>query len=110
MTAGLVIIVRPNEKVTILTVKKPPSLRRLQKMVGGYIEIVPEFDRFAVGTGSAPAVAICNEEGKITGLPFNPLATAMWYKSVDGPVTDTLVGNVIILTGSKQYLQEWGDT
>ena len=40
------------------------TLESFQKAVGGYIECVP------VGYGSG-LVLICNEEGKLRGLPFN---------------------------------------
>ena len=38
------------------------ELSALQKAVGGYIEIVPAF---------GGAVVVCNEEGRLMGLPYN---------------------------------------
>jgi hypothetical protein len=38
-----------------------------------------------------------NEEGKLDGLPQNPIATALW--SEDYGLTDYIVGNVIITGG-----------
>jgi hypothetical protein len=53
--------------------------------VGGYIEAVP-------GTN---ARAYCNEEGMLTGLPFNAIASHLFGMA--------LVGNVVVLeTGDKQ--------
>lgn len=56
-------------KVIIKKVGKAPeiveienTLEAMQKVVGGYIELVP------VRTG---CVMICNEEGRMTGLPYN---------------------------------------
>lgn len=46
------------------------SLESLQKAVGGYIQVVPYH---VAGT-----VLICNEEGKIEGLPLN-----FWLNSLD---------------------------
>lgn len=43
------------------TIKK--SLKELQKMVGGHIETIHPFND--------TAVIVCNEEGKIKGLPLN---------------------------------------
>ena len=40
----------------------PNELKSLQNAVGGYIETVPIYDDL---------VAICNEEGRIMGLPYN---------------------------------------
>lgn len=41
------------------------SLRNLQKTVGGYIETVTFFYE------GKPVVVICNEEGRLLGLPYN---------------------------------------
>ena len=58
------------DEITVLKVEpgKPPevvsmanTLRAMQEMVGGYIEIVPLDD----------ACLVCNDEGKLLGLPFN---------------------------------------
>jgi hypothetical protein len=67
------------------------SLRQLQEAVGGYIEAVdlPDFIRDA-----RRAVCYVNEEGKLTGLPFNGRATdllvpgvgLMWGDSIAGPM------------------------
>ena len=40
-----------------------PSLEAMQKVVGGSIEAVYPFDE--------PVALICNEEGKLLGLPLN---------------------------------------
>ena len=39
------------------------SLKEMQKLVGGYIETIHPFND--------TAVIVCNEEGKINGLPLN---------------------------------------
>jgi hypothetical protein len=40
----------------------------------------------------------CNEEGKLIGLPFNPLATDLWEESFGK--TDLIKGNVIFTGGT----------
>ena len=45
-----------------------PGLEAMQAFVGGYIEAVPFT---ADATGAAMLDVICNEEGKLDGLPFN---------------------------------------
>lgn len=68
------------------------TLDEMQKLVGGYIEILrnpmegKDFD------------AVLNEEGKLHGLEANPAATA--YCGTTG--IDTLVGNVLILEGEER--------
>jgi hypothetical protein len=77
-----------------------PSLKTLQKFVGGLIQIV--FD-------DGKTQIICNEEGKLLGLPINTSATQQWYKKLcsadkefikanpDYLWDDFLCGNVVIL-------------
>lgn len=60
------------QKLRVLVVEpgKPPaareidkSLESMQRLVGGYIQAVYPFDD--------PVALICNEEGKLLGLPMN---------------------------------------
>lgn len=57
------------------------SLENLQKFVGGYIETV---------TIAEDVVIVCNEEGKLRGLPYNctiagePFVGAIFACGVDG--------------------------
>ena len=62
------------------------SLEEMQKIVGGYIEIV------GLGEG---LVLVCNEEGKIDGksLP-NARATKVWQKHYGA--TDVIYGDVLV--------------
>lgn len=54
------IIKKPFEKPKVIEIEN--ELSALQEAVGGYIQAVP----FA-----ADACIICNEEGKLIGLPYN---------------------------------------
>ena len=67
------------------------TLDELQELVGGYIELVP-------GEHTETYDVVVNEEGKLHGLEANPAATE--YCGVTG--LDTLVGNVLILTGEER--------
>lgn len=60
------------------------QLEELQKIVGGYIEIVQL---------SNSQCMVVNEEGKVAGLPYNHLATLAAYMS---GVKDVIVGNVLV--------------
>lgn len=65
------------------------GLKGLQDLVGGYIE--------AVGTEDGTSIFI-NEEGKLEGLEFNPLATALWWHLAPHMIgVDTLVGTAVVL-------------
>lgn len=56
----IVVIVKPNEEPVAEVI--PNTLEALQKIVGGYIEMIPIRGKFYL---------VCNEEGKILGLPPN---------------------------------------
>lgn len=61
------------------------TLVQMQQAVGGYIEAVP----------GSNLRAWCNEEGRLTGLPFNVVASLQFGQ--------TLVGDVLVLEeGDKQ--------
>ena len=55
-----VFIKDPGKKLRSVSISK--TLENLQKTVGGYIETV---------TLASDLVIICNEEGKLRGLPYN---------------------------------------
>lgn len=116
MSPGHLIAVRADGTVEIWPLDAQPKLEVLKDIVGGYIEAVPWFDRL-MGHGvpalaemfkNEPCLAFCNEEGKLKGLPYNDLATRLWWTALrrrdmsllhQGRMTDTLCGNVAIATG-----------
>lgn len=53
---------------------------------GGYLEAIP------MGEGHS---AYIDEEGKLKGLPINPVASFLWYKRLS-PMNDFLVGDCVI--------------
>ena len=65
---------------------KAPSLEELQKLVGGYIQIV--IDRFG-------EQLIVNEEGVLMGLPYNRKATELLNSKFN--VQDFIVGDAVLL-------------
>ena len=67
------------------------DLASLQKAVGGYIEMVYPFrDSVCV---------ICNEEGKLNGLPLNRA-----LRDNDGEVYDVIAGNFLVAGLSEEGL------
>ena len=66
-----------------------PNLKQLQKMVGGYIEVVTSLD--------SKYQIVIDEEGKLKGKPFNKDATALL-----GYGDDELVGDAVILSGKAK--------
>jgi hypothetical protein len=92
------------------TFDAPVDLEFLQNAVGGYIELVPGFDRI----GGRACVAFCNEHGKLhLELPFNRRATQLWeealgrsLRSPRGVWRDFLVGPVLVLYGDDEFMAE----
>ena len=77
-------------KVLVVEPEKGPyakeinsGLSSLQKEVGGYIEAVYPFED--------PVAIICNEEGKLEGLPLNRA-----LRDEDGHVYDIIAGTFLI--------------
>lgn len=79
----MVKIVKTNGQIIDLE-DKQLYLEQMQKVVGGYIEIVRLKNGWLV---------VCNEEGKLIGLEENPVATLVC--NVNG-FNDLIVGDVII--------------
>ena len=82
-----------SEKIRVLVIepgKNPEereidnTLEALQEFVGGYIQSVPMKFRYA-GTEDVDRVElICNEEGKLMGLPVNRIIRELYYDVVCG--------------------------
>ena len=79
----MVKIVKTNGEIIDLE-DKQLQLEQMQKVVGGYIEIVRLKNGWLV---------VCNEEGKLIGLEENPVATLVC--NVNG-FNNFIVGDVII--------------
>lgn len=79
----------------------PQPLEDLNAAVGGWIELIPYFDKYK----GEPCIAYCNEEGKLDGLSFNEEATLLWEKQIGNPIDDILVGNVAIIQGDKEFME-----
>ena len=80
-TTMRVILCKPDEKAVVIEMED--SLESMQKMVGGLIEeYMPWEDEVAI---------ICNEEGKMNGLPLN-----RGIKDEDGHLQDIIAGDFFI--------------
>lgn len=75
-----VLVVRPNQNPIVEEIGE--GLESMQSVVGGYIQaIYPWNDNVAV---------VCNEEGKLTGLPLNR------FIAVDGQIIDCIAGTFFL--------------
>lgn len=82
----------------LINIKEGDTLEALQNGVGGYIERIP--------TPTDEINIWGNEEGKILNLPVNSRATLFWNQIYNNPLSDVLVGNVVITGGPDRN----GDT
>jgi hypothetical protein len=102
---GTMFVFEPGTDINVkrIPLTAPPELKTLQKLVGGYIEVVPHFKTLY----GKPCVAYCNEEGKLNGLPINHGATALWAAALGASVKlhDVLAGTVVVLTGDPEILE-----
>ncbi len=99
MSKGSYVLIKPQGEDEAVIVDKV-SLEKAQDLVGGYVEVVPMFNRYL----GASCVVLCDEEGKLKGKDRNNRATLEWYKCT-GPIDDLLVGNVLVLMGST--MKDW---
>ena len=66
------------------------SLKSLQTAVGGWVQAVDLDHDLTIWV---------NEEGKMDGLPVNPIATRLWEKYI-GVGTDIIAGNAVFTGGT----------
>jgi len=80
------IIYHPDKRTEEIVPENGKSfkLKELQTIVGGYIECLYLKDDMTM---------VVNEEGKLEGLPFNDMATAIAYNS---GYADNIVGSVLV--------------
>ena len=76
-----VLLVEPGQYARMTTIGS--SLEDMQKVVGGYIQEAPFF--------RDPVTLVCNEEGKISGLPLNRA-----IRDDDGKIIDVVAGTFFI--------------
>ena len=90
-------LIRVNGSRETVTPATPPAftLEEMHGFVGGYIELLQ------CGDGS---IMILNEEGKLIGLPRNPLATVYAQARVDLLPGDYIAGDAVIV--SQQEMGE----
>lgn len=80
-----VVIANPGERAVVTDID--PGLASLQRVVGGWIE------QWAV---DGAAHFLCNEEGRLTGLPLNRFVTLS-----DGTVWD-IYGPILVVGGDAE--------
>jgi len=106
---GTMFIIRPEDadhtRIERHEKTEPPTLDEWQAACGGYVQKIPGLQSCRPLIGSvARCVALCNEDGLSLRLPVNRVATALWHGTAPRFSTQTLVGNVIVLTGDDEFM------
>jgi hypothetical protein len=95
-----------------------PTLDKLKEGIGGgYVEIVPRFNRIEYNGEITHCVVFCDEDGKRKGLPVNIEATGLWQIALrlvghpglytpDGRLYDYLVGQILVVMGDEEFMEE----
>ena len=108
---GTILIFKPHaDAPEVTTVDVPPDLQLLKTAIGGgYLEVVPRFNRIGHDGVKHRCVAFCDEDGKLKQLPYNRAATMLWdaemrraYGCGCGP--DYLVGPIAVVFGDKEWM------
>lgn len=96
----MVIIIHPDGRIVREEASRCPPLEVMQRTVGGYIELVLDFEEFE----GQRCQAYCNEDGKRMLLALNETATRLWHEQSPRfkAVKEGLVGTVLILTGKTR--------
>ena len=77
----IILLIQPGEKPALTEIDG--TLESMQKMVGGYIQVLYPFDD--------PIALVCNEEGKLLGLPLN---RGLWDGC--GQIYDVIAGTFFL--------------
>jgi hypothetical protein len=99
------ISISPDGRVRKEAIDKVPDLEVLNKIVGGYLETIPYFNKYH----GHPCIAFCNEEGKLPhlNLPHNRYAQELWEKAFGQLIlNDHLVGTIAIIVGPPSFLSQ----
>lgn len=111
---GIAYLIPVDVEVPVVTyvLTERPKYEFLFQAVGGYIELVPEFDTYL----HQRCIVWCNEEGKLKEMPVNHRATLAWNDAVGGrllpagqPPLDVLVGDILVITGDDEILNDTDD-
>lgn len=78
-------IYKTDGSIEVFELAFPMTLERLQKEVGGYIEMI---------TFTDGRMGVVNEEGYIKDLPYNPHFTS--YNTIQQPMGGFFRGNIVV--------------
>jgi hypothetical protein len=109
---GTLLVFKAGEaKPVTMPVDGPPTLDLLKDAIGGgYVEVVPGWDRIVHAGDRHQCVAFCDEDGKRKQLPMNMMATMLWDKCMRqacgiGCGPDYLSGQIAVVYGDEEFME-----
>lgn len=113
---GTILSIKVTGTETIREIDGEPTLELLKEAIGGgYLEIVPGFNRYKHNGEAHDCVAFCDEEGKLEGMSYNADATRYWQQALlaqghpglvkRGVMLDYLVGTIAIVWGDDEFME-----
>ena len=108
MRGGLYII-RQSGNIEEREIDKPPTHIELREIVGGYVELVPYWNRLIIPSKNinSRCAVFCDSDGKTIGRKaLNQVATIMWEMALNRKGNslrgrDHLVGDIVAVWGDK---------
>mgnify|MGYP001549928524 CR=1 FL=1 len=85
--------------ITYRACTEAPSLEELQQEVGGYLQVIPRFDKFH----GEHCVAFCDEEGSFKNMATNAIASKLWREQAGH--SGSLRGTVVVLYGDDAFME-----
>ena len=79
---GTLLVFQPHALPHVREFSQPPTLKEVQAVVGGDLQVVPGFCSIRYGDVVMDCVALCNANGKLKGLAMNDLATIAWKEAL----------------------------
>jgi hypothetical protein len=108
---GTIVIFKPDSVEPEVREISEPTLELLKDAIGGgYLEIVPRWNKIAHAGDHHRCVAFCDEEGKLKQLPMNMMATRLWDKCMrqaygTGCAPDYLAGQIAVVYGDEEFME-----
>ena len=102
----MLVIPADKEQDHIITeLDRAPTLKELQRAVGGFIELIPGFNAFFFGSATHKCETYGDEDGKPSGKPLNERATRAWHAQLPHRTADYLVGAIAVVFKQKDEAQ-----
>ena len=92
---GDIVMIRPNGQYVLY--ECAPTLENMQALVGGYVEIIPGFNKMS----GISCLVLGDEEGRMKSKPHNTRATLEWAKCLNTSPYP-LVGDIVVLSGAAK--------